>query len=191
MGNGDNGTLILLKVLLQPIDTLGIEVVGRLIQQKHIGLLQQQTTQSNSTTLTTREHLDTLVSIGASQSIHSTLQDAVKLPAVDVVNLLVELALTLDKAIHLIVRERLTELHINLLVLLQQSDSRGTSLLDNLLNGLRVIQLRLLLEVANRVARREDNLTLEILVDAGNNLHQGRLTRAIQTDDTNLGTIEE
>ena len=46
MGDGDHRTLILLQVLLQPVDALGIQVVGRLIEQEHVWLLQKQTEES-------------------------------------------------------------------------------------------------------------------------------------------------
>ena len=42
MGYGDYGTLILLQVLLQPVDALSIQVVGWLIEQEYIRLLQEQ-----------------------------------------------------------------------------------------------------------------------------------------------------
>ena len=38
VGNGDDRTLILLQVLLQPVDALSIQVVGRLIEQEYIRL---------------------------------------------------------------------------------------------------------------------------------------------------------
>ena len=38
----DYRSLILLQMLLQPVDGFSIEVVGRLIEQQHIGLLQEQ-----------------------------------------------------------------------------------------------------------------------------------------------------
>ena len=37
-----HGTLILLQVLLQPVDALSIQVVGRLIEQEHVRLLQSR-----------------------------------------------------------------------------------------------------------------------------------------------------
>ena len=40
MGHGNDGALILLQVLLQPVYRLCVEVVGGLIEQQDIGLLQ-------------------------------------------------------------------------------------------------------------------------------------------------------
>lgn len=41
MRHGDHRALILLQVLLQPVDRLGVEVVGRLVQQQNIALTVQ------------------------------------------------------------------------------------------------------------------------------------------------------
>ena len=136
MGYGDNRTLVLLEVLLQPVDTLCIEVVGRLIEKQYVGLLQKETAQRYTTTLTTREYIHGLVAIGTTQRIHRALQDAVELPTVHLVNLLVELALALNKTCHLVVVHRLAELHVDILVLLEKCYGLCCALLDNLLNGL-------------------------------------------------------
>ena len=45
MGDGDDRALILLQVLLQPVDALGVEVVGGLVEQEHVGLGQEQAAQ--------------------------------------------------------------------------------------------------------------------------------------------------
>ena len=55
MGHGDNSSLVLLKVGLKPLDTLGIEVVGRLIKEKHIRLTKEKTAKGNTTALTSTE----------------------------------------------------------------------------------------------------------------------------------------
>ena len=189
--NGNYGTFILTQVLLQPVDALGIEVVRRLVQKQHVGLLQQQAAEGHTASLASRQHLDALVGIGAPQGIHRALQNAVQLPAVDVVDLLVQLALTLDQAVHLIVRHRLAQLGVYLFVLLQQGHRCGASLLDHLLDGLRIVQLGFLLEVTDRISRGEYHLALIVLVDAGDDLHKGRLTRTVESYDTDLCAVEE
>ena len=40
VGDGNHRTLVLLQVLFQPVDALGIEVVGGLVEQEHVGFLQ-------------------------------------------------------------------------------------------------------------------------------------------------------
>ena len=50
-----NRTVIVLQILLQPLNTLNIEVVGRLIEQKYRGALEQQLSQLNTHTPATRK----------------------------------------------------------------------------------------------------------------------------------------
>ena len=140
-------------MLLEPVDRLGVEVVRRLVEQQHVGLLQQQAAQGHAAALTAREVFDRLVGIGTPQGVHRALQHAVQLPAVHLINLLVQLALTLDELGHRVVVHRLAELHVYLLVLLEQGHRRGAALFDHLPDGLRVVELRLLFQIAHRVTR--------------------------------------
>ena len=39
VGDGDDGAFVLLQVALQPLDALGIEVVGGLVEEQDVGLL--------------------------------------------------------------------------------------------------------------------------------------------------------
>ena len=52
MGHGDDGAFVILEVALQPRDRAGIEVVGRLIEQQQVRLLQQQPAQRDAAALT-------------------------------------------------------------------------------------------------------------------------------------------
>ena len=61
--NGYHGTLILLQMLLKPVDALCIKVVGRLVEQQHIRLLQEQAAECHTTPLTTREVCDRQVAL--------------------------------------------------------------------------------------------------------------------------------
>ena len=51
VGDGDDGALVVGQVLLEPGDALGVEVVGGLVQQQQIGLLQQQPAQRDAAPL--------------------------------------------------------------------------------------------------------------------------------------------
>ena len=57
VGNTDHCTFVLLQVLLEPVDRLCVQVVGRLIKQQHIRLLQEETTECHTTAFTSREML--------------------------------------------------------------------------------------------------------------------------------------
>ena len=42
VSDGNHSAFVLLEVLLEPVDRLGIEVVGRLVEEEHIRLLEQE-----------------------------------------------------------------------------------------------------------------------------------------------------
>ena len=150
--HGDHRTLILLQMLFQPIDRLGVEVVGRFVQQQYVGLLQQQPTQRHATAFAARQHLHRLVGIGTTQGVHRTFQHVVQLPAARMVDLLVQLALPFDEPRHRVVVHRLAQLLVDLLVLFEQRHGRGTPFLDHFTHGLRIVQLRFLFQITHRVA---------------------------------------
>ena len=55
MTHQHNGTRTLRQELFQPLDTLDVEVVGGLVEQQHIGLLQENLRQFDTHTPTTGE----------------------------------------------------------------------------------------------------------------------------------------
>ena len=47
MGNQDKGIFIVLQVALEPVNMLGIQVVGRLVQEQDIWFFQEELGQKN------------------------------------------------------------------------------------------------------------------------------------------------
>ncbi len=60
-----------------------------------------------------------------------------------------------------------------------------------LLDGLLLVEWRILWQVADGVARAPDHVALILLIQSCNDLHQRGLTCTVQSDDTDLGAIEE
>ena len=58
VGDGEDGAGVLGEVLLQPLHALGVEVVGGLVEQQQVRLLQQQLAQRDAAALTTGEDRD-------------------------------------------------------------------------------------------------------------------------------------
>ena len=54
MGNGDDRTRIFVEKTFQPGYGFGVQVVGRLVEKKHIGLRYQQTAQRHAAPFTAR-----------------------------------------------------------------------------------------------------------------------------------------
>ena len=86
------------------------------------------------------------------------------------VSLFSKLTLSLDKRIHLIIRERFHELHRYLVVLLEDVHNFLHTLLDDFEDSLFRIHLRLLFEVADAIPRGPYNLAAIRFFDTGNNL---------------------
>ena len=55
MGDGDDRALVLGQVLLEPGDRLGVEVVGRLVEQQQVGRGEQQPAQGDAAPLAAGE----------------------------------------------------------------------------------------------------------------------------------------
>ena len=58
MGDGNHGAGEALQELFQPVDRFGVEVVGRFVEQQHVGPGQQQAAQRDAALLATRQVLD-------------------------------------------------------------------------------------------------------------------------------------
>ena len=56
MGDGHHGAGVALQKLLEPVHRFGVQVVGRLVQQQHVGLGEQQLAQRHAALLATGEH---------------------------------------------------------------------------------------------------------------------------------------
>ena len=82
MGHGDDGAFVLVEVLLQPVDALGIEVVGGLIEEEDVGLLQQKAAQGHAAALTSGEEFALLVGRWAVERGHGAVEAAVEIPSI-------------------------------------------------------------------------------------------------------------
>ena len=58
MGNGDDGAGILLEKSFQPAHRFRIEVIGRFIEQQHVGLGEQQAAQGDAAYFATGQLAD-------------------------------------------------------------------------------------------------------------------------------------
>ena len=92
MRDRDDRAGVLLEVLLEPLDGLGVEVVGGLVEQQEVGLLEQQLAERDAALLTTGEHRDVGVRRRAAQGVHRLLELGVEVPRVEVVDLLLQRA---------------------------------------------------------------------------------------------------
>ncbi len=190
MGDGDDSAFVALEMLFEPRDGLGVEMVGRLVEQEDVGLLQKEPTQRDAAPLAAGENFDEAITFGASQGVHGHLELGVDLPGIDGVELLVDLPLALEQFGHVVFRHFLAEPLVDLLVFLEEVHRLLHALLDDLANGHGIVELRLLFEEADGVAGLQRNLTFVVLVDAGEDAEEGALAGAVETEDADLRTVE-
>ena len=87
MGHGDYRTLVLPQVRLKPLDALGVEVVGRLVEEQHVRLAEQQSAKCHTAALATGKGGDLGVRRRTIQSVHRPFELGVDLPAAEMFDL--------------------------------------------------------------------------------------------------------
>ena len=155
MGHGNDGALILLQVLLQPVDALGVEVVGRLVEQEHVGLLQQQSAEGHAAALTARELVHGLVLGRTAQGVHGPLQGGVQVPGIGGIDDVLQLGLAGEELLHLVgilVVLGQAKLLVDLLVFVEGIHDGLYALHDALLHRLLRVEVGFLCQVAHAVA---------------------------------------
>ena len=93
VGHRDDGAVVLVQVTLEPRDRLGVEVVGRLVEQQQVGLPEQQPAQRDAPALAAAQRSHVGVGRREPQRVHRDLELAVEIPAVHRVDLVLELRL--------------------------------------------------------------------------------------------------
>ena len=189
--HGNDRTLVLMQMRLEPLDAFRIEMVGRLVEQKHIRLPEEQAAQGHPSPLASAQCAYPCVWRRTLQGVHGPFQLGIHFPAVAVLNLLGQFTLPLYQSGHLLVRHRLGELHVHLLVFLQQIHDFLHAFLHHFKHGLVVIHPRFLLQIPYRVPRSPDHLTLIGLLHSGDYLQQCGLPGSVQSYDAYLRTVEE
>ena len=98
--HGDDGAFVLLEVAFEPRHALGVEVVRGLVEQEHVGLLEEEAARAPRGGVSPPESTPTGVSAGGQRSASiAMLQLGVDVPRVEVVDLLLQLALLLHERV--------------------------------------------------------------------------------------------
>ena len=136
-------------MLFEPLHALGVEMVGRLVEQQDVGLLEQQPGQRDAALLAAREIVDRGVAGRAAQRVHRDLELVVERPAVDRVDLLLKLAHLGHQRVEIGVLGRIGHQRADRVEAVDHVGDRADAVHDILLDRLGRIELRLLLEIAD------------------------------------------
>ncbi|MDQ0756146.1 hypothetical protein QFZ61_002133 [Arthrobacter sp. B3I4] len=189
VGDGEDSPGVAGKVLLEPQHAFGVKVVGGLVQQQKIGLLQQQLAEGDPAALTTGEQRNVRVGRRAAQSVHGLLQLGVEVPGVGGVDGLLQLAHLLEEDV--IVSVRAGHFLGDLVEALDLAVDLANAFLDVAQDGLLLVQRRLLQQDTDGVAGAQPRLTVGGGVQPGHDLEDGGLTGSVRANDTNLGAGEK
>ena len=178
-----------MQVLLQPVNRLSVKVVGRLVKEQDVRLLQQQTAESHTAALTSREVLYLRIVRRTTQGVHSAVKATVYIPCIHAVKFVLQLCLACQQFVE--VRIWLSKGHVDGIKLSQHVHDRLYTLLYALAHSLLRVELWVLLQIAYAIARREYHFAFVVLLDTCDDLEQGGLTRTVETNDTDFCSVEE
>ena len=82
VGDRDDRARVLLQEALQPVDRLGVEVVGRLVEQQQVGVAEEQAGERHAALLAAGERGDVGVVGRAAQGVHRDVDVALEVPGV-------------------------------------------------------------------------------------------------------------
>ena len=145
----DDRARVVLEEALEPGDRLGVEMVRRLVEQQQVRRLQQQAAERHAAPLAARQRRDVGVGRRQAQRVHRELEPRVEIPAVGRLDAVLHLALLLEDLVHLLGRQLLAELRVDLVVARQQRADLGDAFLDVAEHGLRRVEPRLLRQKAD------------------------------------------
>ena len=169
---------------LQPGHRLGVEMVGRLVQEQQVGLGQEQPAQRHPPSLATRERPDVGVARREAERVHGDLEGAVELPGAGGIDLGLEVGLLGQQRVD--VGVGVAEGGAHLVVPVDQLLGLAHTLGHVPGDVLGLVELRLLRQVPHREPRGQPGLTGEPVVLARHDPQQRRLARAVGADDADL-----
>src|SRR5439155_316790 len=189
--DGHHRAGILVEVRLGRGDRFGVGMVGGLVEEEEIGLLEEHAAQGDAPALAARERAHVGVARRQAERVHRDLERAVELPGVRGVDGVLDAGLLAEELLHLRRRHVLAEAHRHLLEAREQMARRPDGLLDVLEDVLRRIEQRLLRQVADDDALGGRRVAREVVLDARHDAQQRALARPVRADHADLRAAVE
>ena len=167
VGHEDDGAGILREVPFQPGDALGVEVVGRLVEQQDVGPLEQDLAERDAPPLAAGEGADLGVAGRQAHGVHGDLDPPVEVPALGGLDGVLDLRLLLEQLVHLVGVGPLAQPGVDLVEPVEQAANVRHGLLDVAADVLARVERRLLRHIADRDPRRRPRGADEIVVEPG------------------------
>ncbi len=179
VGHDQDRAGIVAQMAFQPRHRFGVEMVGRLVQQQQLRLIEQQLAQRNAAALAARK-LGHIGIVGrAAQRVHRLVDLAVEIPEARGLDLVLQFGHLVGGLFRIVHRQFVIAIEDRLLL--------GDALHDVLAHRLGRIEVGLLLEIADAGALGDPGLAIILLVEAGHDLEQRRLAGAVDAEYADLG----
>jgi len=185
VGDGDDGPRVLLEEALQPLHGFGVEMVGRLVEEEQVGVLEQEASEGDAALLAARQGRDVGVVGRTAQGVHGDVDVPLDVPGADCVDPVLERRLLGPDG--LVVGVRLGPLGHHGVVPVDEVPDGSDAVEHVALDVLGRVQLRLLREVADGEARGQPRIPDEPVIEAGHDPEQAGLAGAVRPDHADLG----
>ena len=163
-------------------------MVGGLVEQQHIRLLEKRATQRDSPSFSARQFADVCIGRWQTKRVHRDLYFAIDVPGIDRIDLFLHFRLAVEQLRHLVVRHRLGEFVRDLLESLEQIAHGLYGEIDVFLYVLRRVKLRFLRQKADARALMRPRFALKIVIYAGHDLEQRRFPSTVGAEHPDLRT---
>ena len=188
MGDRHDSTGKALEKHFQPLDRLGVQVVGGFVEQQHIGLGQQQAAQRHAALFATGQQADLGVPRRQAQRVGGDLKLVLGVGA-GRCNDGFELGLLGSQRVKVGVFGAVGD--VDLFQACLGGKDRTHRFLDRFAHRVLGVELGFLLQVANGQPWHGQRFAFELLVHAGHDLEQGGLAGAIEAQHANFGAWEK
>ena len=179
VGHDQDRAGIVAQMAFQPRHRLGVEMVGRLVQQQELRLVEQQLAERDAAALAARKLGHVGIVGRAAQRVHRLVDLAVEIPEARGLDLVLQLGHLVGGLFRIVHRQFVVAIEDRLLL--------GDALHDVFADRFGGIELRLLLEIADAGALGDPGLAIILLVEAGHDLEQRRLAGAVDAEHADLG----
>ena len=188
MGNGHHRARIARKELLQPVHRLGIQVIGRLVQQQHVRLGQQQAAQGDTALLAARQQSHLGFPWRQAQGVGGDLKLVLGVSP-RAANDGLHLGLLFGERVEISVFFAVSG--VDFFQPRFGLEDIAHARFNAFAHGLLGVQLRLLRQITNIQTRHGDGFAFKLLVNTRHDLEQGGLAGTIGSQNAYFGAREE
>ena len=174
MGDDEDRTRISAQVAFEPIDGLGVEMVGRLVEQQQVGLLEQEAAKCDAAFLTARKLGHVGIVRRAAQRVHRLLDLALEIPQALGLDLVLEPGHLVGGVVGIVHGELVVAVEDRLLLF--HAEHRVA------LDVEREVELRLLRQIADLGALGDEAFADELGVQPSHDAHERRFARAVDAE---------